>query len=163
MLCAVSPTGRVFAYAPTTQLWHLRHDLAPDALPDADQLAPDAVASAMARIPRPNERFSAGKAAADRLRAQIARAGEVVTSAETGLTLRDLPGSRPITAPGLGRLLEARGRHWTTVARYDESAERTAPYKAVQNYRDIRRFAFSLDAVQELDAATGHVLIRIRG
>lgn len=157
---AQSCTGRVFFYSPTTQLWHL------DALTRPSDPHPVTTAAQLSElvdaVPRFNERFTAQRQRADALREQIATVGEVITSAEAGLTAKDLEGHRPITAAGMQRLLEARGDTWTTVARYDESSERSGPFKAVQNYLLSDRFPFSLDAYQELDPPSGHTIVRIR-
>lgn len=157
---AQSCTGRVFFYSPTTQLWHLNARTTP-----ADPHPVITSAELMKRIavvPRFNERFTAQRQRADELRAQIANLGEVITSAEAGLTVKDMESHRPITAPGMQRLLESRGSTWTTVARYDASSDRSGPYKAVQNYLLSDRFSFSLDAYQEFDPPSGHIIVRIR-
>lgn len=156
---AQSCTGRAFFYSPTTQLWHLQ------VLTPVDPRPVVSTAELMERInvvPRYNERFSIQRQRAEELRAQIANLGEVITSAEAGLTVKDMESHRPITAPGMQRLLQARGSTWTTIARYDANSDRSGPYKAVQNYLLSDRFPFSLDAYQEFDPPSGHTIIKIR-
>lgn len=144
VLLAVGGDGRVFRFLPVTRLWHL---VGAGAVDESARVVSSVEAGDLVgRLRPPSGRTRAAREAKAAAWRQIGRAGEVMTSAETGLTAVQLPGHRPITAPGLQALLEARGDSWTMVVRYDAGTDRTSHYHVLNGYRNTARFGFAIDA-----------------
>lgn len=145
-----------FTFVPVTQLWHVAAELPAAAV----EISPAEAGRLVPLMPRPNLRFEQERARARERTREAQRAEGVLTSAEVGLSMKDLPGLRPIATAGLPQLLSGRGRAWTIIARFGASSSRSAPFKAVAAYEASKRFDLEVEA--ERGETSGDVLVMIR-
>lgn len=161
VLLALEEAGQAFRFLPVTKLWHLERAVAAVAA-GARAVGPEEAGRLVGQLRAPYGKTRAAKESKAQAWEQIARVGEVLTTAEVGLTAAQVPGHRPITAPGLEALLVARGSVWTGIVRYGADTDRTSHYHVRTGYEETTRFCFPIDAQINDDESAGQRVIEIR-
>lgn len=103
-----------------------------------EELTHGDVAAAMSLVKKFDRRDEAQRRISNKVRGQIRKSGQVLTSAEVGVLTKDL-GQRPAAAPMLKELIETRSQHkrWTALMLYAEDG--ATRRKAVSTLRANER------------------------
>lgn len=143
-------TNEIYTYSQELKTWHQDRDTAgyfyfPE-LHDHEmtftELTRDKLYGLLPAVPRMDRRDDAQRGISNKARAQIAKSGRVLTSAEVGLLTKPLR-QFPVAAPMLKKLLETRSQHkrWTALFLYEEDGP--ARRKAISNLRTNPRINVS--------------------